>query len=159
MKCNERLPGFREVLLVVGLAALAPAAEAQTATEAALSESLQQIDEYCVTCHNFDDFAGGLDLTGILDEPLPQEAETWEKVIRKLRAGMMPPPGQPRPAWNDYVALTSWLEDEIDKAAEPYPGTVMMHRLNRSEYANVIRDLLGLEIDPTTLLQIGRAHV
>jgi hypothetical protein len=97
------------------------------------------LDEYCVSCHNFDDFAGSLDLSALLDEQMPGHAETWEKVIRKLRAGMMPPPGQPRPAWNTYNELTASLENTIDSNASLNPGAVPMHRLNRLEYANAIR--------------------
>ena len=83
-------------------------------------------------------------------------AETLDKVVRKLRLGAMPPIGNPRPAPAAYGALTSWLESEIDRAAaaHPNPGrTESLHRLNRTEYANVIRDLLHLEgLDPSTLL-------
>lgn len=112
----------------------------------------QLMEEYCVECHNFEDYAGSLDLSFILDDQIPAHAETWEKVIRKLRAGMMPPPGEPRPEWDDYMALTEWLEKEVDSAASPRPGTKQIHRLNRNEYANVIDDLLGLEIDPSVYL-------
>ena len=78
----------------------------------------------------------------------------WEKVIRKLRAGVMPPPDVPRPPLAEYEGLRDWLEAEIDRAAapRPNPGSVVLHRLNRTEYANAIRDLLDLEIDVTTLL-------
>jgi hypothetical protein len=80
------------------------------------------------------------------------DAEKFEKIVRKLRAGMMPPSGATRPSGSDLEALTVWLENELDRNAvvqSPAPG---LHRLNRTEYANVIRDLLGLEIDPTKLL-------
>jgi len=112
----------------------------------------QLLDEYCVSCHNLDDYAGSLDLSALLDEALPGHAETWELVIRKLRAGMMPPPGQPRPDWTNYTGLTEQLESQIDRNAPLNPGAVTMHRLNRTEYANAIRDLLALDIDTTTLL-------
>lgn len=111
-----------------------------------------QVDEYCVGCHNSDDYSGSLDLSPMLGEDVPGHAETWEKVIRKLRAGMMPPPGQPRPAEAEYAALTSSLEHTIDANSTIKPGSVMLHRLNRTEYANVIRDLLALEIDASALL-------
>ena len=114
--------------------------------------SLDMLDEYCVTCHNLDDYAGSLDLSLLLSEGIPQHAETWEKVIRKLRAGMMPPPSEPRPQSPQYLALTQWLETEIDNAAPLQPGTKTLHRLNRNEYANAIRDLLGLDIDPALFL-------
>ena len=91
----------------------------------------------------------GLDLAAV-----GQHAELWEKVVRKLRAGVMPPPDVPRPPRAEYDALRDWLEAEIDRhaLARVYPGTVVLHRLNRTEYANAIRDLLDLEIDVATLL-------
>jgi len=111
-----------------------------------------QLDEFCAGCHNSDDFSGSLDITVFLNDGLSSHAEAWEKVVRKLRAGMMPPPGQPRPDWNAYSALTESLEQKIDSNASVNPGTIMLHRLNRIEYTNAIRDLLDLEIDATTLL-------
>ncbi len=112
------------------------------------------LDRYCVTCHNdktkTDNFSlQKEDINAVGDHP-----EVWERVIRKLRAGMMPPPGMPRPPLAEYEGLRDWLESEIDRkaAAHPDPGSVVLHRLNRTEYANVIRDLLDLEIDVTTLL-------
>ena len=91
----------------------------------------------------------GLDLATVGDH-----AELWEKVIRKLRAGVMPPPDLPRPSLAEYEGLRDWLEAEIDRRAATRinPGSVVLHRLNRTEYANAIRDLLDLEIDVTTLL-------
>jgi hypothetical protein len=136
-------------LSVAFLLAVTAAVEAQPVLT---SEQKSQIDEYCLGCHNFDDFAGSLDLSAVLDDELNTHSETWEKVIRKLRAGMMPPPGQPRPAWNEYAALTEQLETNIDNTAAQNPGALMLHRLNRSEYANAIRDMLALEIDTTTML-------
>jgi hypothetical protein len=81
-------------------------------------------------------------------------AETWEKVIRKLRGGMMPPVGRPRPATDDLYKMISWLETSLDRAgaAKPNPGRATIHRLNRTEYGNAIRDLLSLEIDVADLL-------
>ena len=81
-----------------------------------------------------------------------KNAEKWEKVVRKLRAGMMPPAGNPRPDAKTYEAMIVWLETELDRHSVtefPPPG---MHRLNRTEYANAIRDLLALEIDPSKFL-------
>ncbi len=81
-------------------------------------------------------------------------AETWEKVIRKVRVGMMPPQGNPRPDENTRRALVSYLESGLDKAAaaKPDPGRPLVHRLNRAEYANAIRDLLTLDVDASSLL-------
>ena len=118
------------------------------------SEAAQKatVKEYCGDCHNLDDYSGGLDLEGILGQPIPDHAPEWERAIRRLRAGVMPPPGQPRPSPEAYMALTEFLENQIDQVATSNPGTVMLHRLNRTEYQNAIRDLIGLEIDSTTLL-------
>jgi hypothetical protein len=112
------------------------------------------LDQYCVTCHNdktkTDNFSlEREDINTVGDHP-----EVWERVIRKLRAGMMPPPGMPRPPLAKYEELRDWLEAQIDQnaAAHPNPGSVVLHRLNRTEYANAIRDLLDLRIDVSTLL-------
>ena len=80
--------------------------------------------------------------------------EIWERVIRKMRAGMMPPAGMPRPALGAYNGVRDWLEAEIDRnaATHPDPGSIIPHRLNRTEYKNAIRDLLDLEIDVAALL-------
>src|SRR5262249_1611284 len=82
-------------------------------------------------------------------------AEVWEKVIAKLRAGSMPPPGVPRPTAAGYDAMAGWLETEIDRAwaAHPNPGRInAVHRLNRTEYNNAIRDLFALDVDVKSLL-------
>jgi hypothetical protein len=107
------------------------ALHAQSATPDSLY--LDNLNEYCVTCHNLDDYAGSLDLSLLLSEEIPLHAETWETVIRKLRAGMMPPPSEPRPEWLQYLSLTQWLENQIDQSAPVQPGTKTLHRLNRSK--------------------------
>jgi len=112
------------------------------------------LDKYCVTCHNDRVKTANLSLQNADLAAIPSHAELWEKVIRKLRAGVMPPPNLPRPTLADYEGLRDWLEAEIDRTAatRPNPGSVVLHRLNRTEYANAIRDLLDLRIDATTLL-------
>ncbi len=87
-------------------------------------------------------------------EDVSKDAEVWEKVVRKLQTGAMPPAGAPRPDQADYLSLTSHLESELDSAwtANPNPGRAVAHRLNRAEYANVIRDLLSIEVDDESLL-------
>ena len=83
-----------------------------------------------------------------------EHAESWEKVVRKLRGGMMPPQGMPRPEQAKIDGLITWLQTSLDQAAaaHPEPGRSALHRLNRTEYANAIRDLLGLKVDVTALL-------
>jgi hypothetical protein len=127
-------------------------AAAAPATSAAAERAL--LDQYCVTCHNQRLKTAGLMLDKFDLAHVGEDAQTWEKVVRKLRAGLMPPPGVRRPALAQYEGLRDWLETEIDRKAAGHttPGSIVLHRLNRTEYANVIRDLLDLEIDPTTLL-------
>ncbi|HTG75478.1 MAG TPA: DUF1592 domain-containing protein [Terriglobia bacterium] len=112
------------------------------------------VDQYCVTCHNDRSKTANLSLQNLEMAAVADHTEIWEKVIRKLRAGMMPPPGVRRPPLQQYEGLRDWLESEIDRKAfgKPNPGSVVLHRLNRTEYANSIRDLLDLEIDPATYL-------
>ena len=112
------------------------------------------LQQYCAGCHNEKTKSGGLVLDKLdVDHP-GQNPETWEKVIRKLQAGMMPPVGASRPERTKLEAFTTKLATAIDQAAaaHPNPGATALHRLNRAEYANAVRDLLGLEVDATTLL-------
>jgi hypothetical protein len=110
------------------------------------------LDKYCVTCHNQRLKTGGLTLDNIDLSKVPAQAEVWEKVIGKLRSGTMPPAGLPRPDAASYKNLASWLETQIDQASDPYAGRPILHRLNRAEYANAVRDLLALDIDAGSLL-------
>jgi mono/diheme cytochrome c family protein len=112
------------------------------------------LNQYCIGCHNEKAKTGNLSLEK-LDLSRPGEhADVWEKVVRKVRAGMMPPSGMPRPSRAALDAFAAQLETDLDTAAsaKPNPGSKGLHRLNRSEYANAIRDLLALEVDATTLL-------
>jgi hypothetical protein len=112
------------------------------------------LDRYCVTCHNDRVRTANLSLQGLDLTKAAERAELWEKVIRKLRAGVMPPPDLPRPALAEYEELRDFLEGEVDRAAagKTSPGSIVLHRLNRTEYANAIRDLLDLRIDAAALL-------
>ena len=112
------------------------------------------LDTYCVTCHNTPRHTAGLMLDRMDVEHVGAGAEVWEKVVKKLRAGAMPPPNMPRPDKATYAAVASYLETELDRAfaAKPNPGRPTAHRLNRAEYVNVIRDLLAVEIDGRSLL-------
>jgi hypothetical protein len=111
------------------------------------------VKQYCFECHNRDDLAGGRAFDKLSPDRIAADAETWELAIRKLRSGLMPPAGGPRPDAEQTAELASWLADEIDSAVdEPAPGRVALRRLNRREYANAIHDLLALEVDPAILL-------
>jgi uncharacterized protein DUF1592/uncharacterized protein DUF1588/uncharacterized protein DUF1587/uncharacterized protein DUF1585/uncharacterized protein DUF1595 len=124
--------------------------QAQTASE----KHRATLDQYCVTCHNDRLKTSNLSLEKIDLATVGDHPEIWERVVRKLRAGVMPPPDIRRPPLADYEALRDFLESELDRKAATRinPGSVVLHRLNRTEYANVIRDLLDLDIDVTTLL-------
>jgi len=121
----------------------------------AQAEPAAILRQYCYGCHNQKLRSGNLALDGLDVAHVGQNAAVWEKVVRKLRAGVMPPLGLPRPEKTAYDGLASWLEAELDRyaAAHPNPGrTEALHRLNRAEYQNAVRDLLGLEIDADKLL-------
>src|SRR6185436_1493877 len=112
------------------------------------------VNRYCVTCHNQRLKTAKLELDK-LDLTHPEKAPlAWERAVRKLRGGMMPPPGAARPAAADVQALASYLETTLDNAglANPNPGSVRIHRLNRAEYSNAMRDLFGLDVDVSALL-------
>jgi mono/diheme cytochrome c family protein len=112
------------------------------------------LNTYCVTCHSDKGRTGGLTLEHADLVDIPNGPQTWEKVIRKVRAGMMPPPGMPRPDKATLDGFSAFLENSLDQAAalKPRPGRATIHRLNRSEYANAIRDLLALDVDAASLL-------
>jgi mono/diheme cytochrome c family protein len=120
----------------------------------AASDLQNTVSTYCVTCHNDKLKTGGL----ALDRPeladVAAHADVWEKVIRKVRTGMMPPAGVPRPNAAERDALLSSLIATLDEAAKvnPNPGRPLVHRLNRAEYANAVRDLLAVDVDVSTML-------
>ena len=112
------------------------------------------LNRYCVTCHNEKLRTAELTLDKLDVENPASQSAVWEKVVRKLRTGQMPPAGLPRPDQAGYDSLASYLEKKLDAAAaaNPNPGRPAVHRLNRAEYANAIRDLLSVEIDGPSLL-------
>jgi hypothetical protein len=115
------------------------------------------VDRYCTGCHNQEDWAGSLTLDDLDPAQAAHDAEVWEKVLRKLQAGMMPPAGEPRPSPQEVSGFVSTLVSELDSGAAPHIATPALHRLNRTEYRNAIRDLLALDIDATTLLPLDNA--
>ena len=126
------------------------AGQAPAVAQVSGSTSEAVLSRYCISCHNQKAKTGGLALDA-LDVTNPgAHAETWEKVVEKLRAGSMPPPGRPRPDAATYLAAATELEGALDRAwaAHPDPGRIgAVHRLNRTEYANAIRDLFGLDAE------------
>jgi mono/diheme cytochrome c family protein len=112
------------------------------------------VDKYCVTCHNERLHTAGLLLDKVSADDVTASGDIWEKVVRKVRTGEMPPAGMPRPDKATFDTFASELETALDHAAatKPNPGRVALHRLNRTEYVNAIRDLLALEIDGRSFL-------
>ena len=157
---------MKKILLLTGtLLALAIAGAAQTTSaqrqgpastakpvEAPLDRTLTT--QYCVPCHNQRAKIGGLSIESLDFDHPEKDAETWEKVIRKVKTGMMPPSGARRPERATLDAFATQVEKNLDAAAalHPNPGSAALHRLNRTEYGNVIRDLLALDIDVEMLL-------
>ncbi|HEY1240759.1 MAG TPA: DUF1592 domain-containing protein [Bryobacteraceae bacterium] len=126
-----------------------------TASAAGASPATDLVSQYCVSCHNQKVKTAGLLLDRADSEHPENAAETWEKVIGKLRSRSMPPPGMRRPDNATYDTVATWLESQLDRAASARvnPGrSASLHRLNRAEYANAVRDLLAVEVDPQATL-------
>jgi Protein of unknown function (DUF1592)/Protein of unknown function (DUF1588)/Protein of unknown function (DUF1587)/Protein of unknown function (DUF1585)/Protein of unknown function (DUF1595)/Planctomycete cytochrome C len=157
----NRRPSIR--ILAVAAILAATLANVETQSQSATAPGSRQpappgsdavLKRYCTTCHNAVMRRGGL-LLDQLDVAQPgRNPETWEKVVRKVRTGMMPPSGAPRPDRTTLDRFASLVEDALDRAAasSPNPGAPGLHRLNRTEYANAVRDLLDLPVDAATLL-------
>src|SRR3954470_11934923 len=137
-----------------------PDARALAAERRAADPSTREfLDTYCISCHNRTLRTAGLELDRLDVARVAEHSDVWEKVVTKLRTAEMPPPGRPHPDAAAYRAVADALEHQLDAAAaaNPHPGRVPVHRLNRTEYANAIRDLLGLEIDARALLSADEA--
>jgi mono/diheme cytochrome c family protein len=165
MKCALALIGVWITLHVAvpHVVASASAAQAPASTPTTTPTNQALLKRYCVSCHNEKQRAAGLSPMALdtLDvNRVGADAPIWEKVVTKLRTASMPPPGVPRPDAATYDALSTWIETELDRAAaaHPNPGQYpRLHRLNRAEYQNAVRDLLALdhlpkELDISTLL-------
>jgi mono/diheme cytochrome c family protein len=150
---------YGRLALVVGIAGALGALASPALGAPAPAAQRAAVNQYCVTCHNSRLKTGGFSLEGIDVDHVAGDAATWEKVVTKLRLRTMPPLGSRRPDEATYESLRSWLEGELDSAAlaHPNPGRPVLHRLNRAEYANAIRDLLGLNVDVASLLPPGDA--
>ncbi len=127
-----------------------PLAALQQAADVAEPRAI--IDRYCVTCHNTKAKTANLMLDQLDLAHLGEHAEIGEKVVRKLRAGMMPPAGYVRPDPATRQALVTWMENELDRGTASHLPAPGLHRLNRTEYTNAIRDVIGLEVDATKFL-------
>src|SRR5216684_4215397 len=135
----------------------APQSAAQPASPAAAQQVV--VTKYCYTCHNDKLKSGGLALTALDISAPAKNIESWEKVIRKLGTGAMPPAKMPRPDKATADSLVRYLETELDRAAlaTPNPGRPGLQRLNRTEYQNAIRDLLARDIDVASILPADTA--
>ena len=146
-----RAPTLTSIAVVLGLAVVGNA----NAVDGAVAEYRDTLDRYCVTCHNEKLHMADLTLDLADVDDVSAAPHIWEKVISKLSLKAMPPVGMPRPDADFYSQFSSYLQTNLDAAAviAPNPGrTVTAHRLNRHEYANVVKDLLGVEVDVVALL-------
>jgi hypothetical protein len=127
----------------------------QASSKPPISPQRALLDRYCVGCHNQNLKSGGLTLDTLNEGNIGENPAAWEKVVTKLRAGLMPPARLPRPDEKTYDAFRIWIQDGLDRAAaaHPDPGrTEIFHRLNRTEYQNAVRDLLALNVKTADLL-------
>jgi mono/diheme cytochrome c family protein len=150
--CSVALAGAAALVLLWSPQAHSQASKAKAALPA--DPHRQLVSTYCLGCHSARAKSGGLVLEGRNLDNVAADAEIWEKVIRKLHGGQMPPQNMPRPDAKAVAAFTEYLETSLDRAVATGadPGRSGLHRLNRSEYANAIRDLLAVEIDPAEYL-------
>ena len=148
------------LILILILAVFAPAAGAHRQTSSSPAAAFESpralVDQYCVGCHNDTLKTAGVSLRVVDFTKAGDHAEVLERVLRKVRSGEMPPAGKPRPDAATASAFTAWLESTLDQSAtaHPNPGRPAIHRLNRAEYSNAIRDLLALDIKPGSWLPI-----
>ena len=149
------------ILAVAGAAnqAVAQAPATAPATAAATHGTapdapFQLLDDYCAKCHNATDWAGGLAFDTLSHEALGEDAKVWEETVRKMRGRLMPPPGEKQPGQAVMDQFVGWMEGRLDAqaATRTDPGAVGLHRINRTEYARVVQELLGLKVNPETLL-------
>jgi hypothetical protein len=152
---NRFLSGaVRRLAMTLAASGAIYAVNAQSAP--AIPESSQQalVDKYCLGCHSAKLKTGGIGLEGLSVSQVAEHGDAWEKVLRKVRSREMPPRGLPRPTESEYAAFSQSLEDSLDRAAaaHPNPGRPAIHRLNRTEYSNAIRDLLALDTQPGAAL-------
>ncbi len=153
---RTRILSFGVAALILGIG---PAIHAQqpaqnSAAAPAVVDHHAVVQRYCIGCHNQRTKSGGLALDVMDYTNLPAGAAVWEKSLKKIRVGMMPPPGASQPDAATRAELASWITTTLDRAGmeKPNPGRPVLHRLNRAEYANAVRDLLALDVDPSALL-------
>jgi len=148
-----KTPALQAILVILGLGFVVSRATGAEHVHGADGQ-FAFLDRYCSDCHNEIEFRGKVAFDSMTPEGIPADAKVWEAAVRKLRGRLMPPPGKPQPAQAEINAFVSWMEGRLDEAAKaaPNPGRVALHRLNRKEYGNAVRDLFGVNLDVTALL-------
>jgi len=157
MKKGKHFRGISALILtaaalVVGLAAAPRVAPVPGPAPEPAADASSVLNQYCATCHNDKLKTAGFSIEGLSPSKVHENPAAWEKIVRKLRTGTMPPPSSPRPALDVYDATASWLEGELDRTAQSNPGRPALRRLNRAEYGNAIRDLFDLQVDVESLI-------
>ncbi len=144
---------FWAIGLCVPVLAQAQAQRQPNAESGIANNHVELLNQYCTGCHNQDDFSGGISFDLLDMNNVLSDAETWEQVLLKLRAGMMPPPGEERPAQEQVASFVDDVGHTLDAAwaSAPNNGAPLLHRMNRREYQNAIRDLLALPINAANL--------
>jgi len=151
--CTARMACLA-IVLAQSAAAQTPATAAVPAGNAVAYQDLVQ--QYCAVCHDDQQRTGGVTLKGLKLDTVSGKQQVLERVLRKVKAGQMPPPGMPRPEPAVMAGFSKWLESSLDAeaAAHPNPGRPAIHRLNRAEYSNAIRDIFALDTNPGSLLPV-----
>jgi len=159
LSSHTLLSGLAVAGMAVALPAFAQTPSAHPIASNSSSSKRAVVDKYCVGCHNAKVKVGGLALDTLDMAHVGDKSEIWEKVVRKLRAGVMPPPGLPRPDKATTELLISSLENDLDRAAAGKPNLVApgVHRVNRTEYTNAVHDLLGINVDAAAYLPVDDA--
>jgi len=157
--CRSREGEGPSLLALAALAACTGAAFGQSPSRALAAGTPAPkalVDRYCIACHSQKAKIAGVALEGLDWANIGANASVLERVLRKVRSSEMPPAGMPHPEQSTADTFTKWLEDSLDRAAaaNPNPGRPAIHRLNRAEYSNAIRDLLALDVKPGTLLPV-----
>ena len=156
-RCEGKSPGVcRSVWIAASLAGISSLASAQTSAPTPAANARAFTEVYCVTCHDDAGKEAGISFEGIDWNNPGKNAEILEKAVRKIGTGEMPPAGMPHPPAAAAKAFSGWLVHSLDKyaAAHPNPGRPAIHRLNRAEYSNTVRDLLALDTRPGALLPV-----
>jgi mono/diheme cytochrome c family protein len=154
--CTAALVASLSVVFAASQSATPATAPAPRTPETPQTQSpqLATVKQYCAGCHNDRAKTGGVSFEGVTPDSVPQHAELFEKAVRKLRGRVMPPPGAKQPQGAAVDSLVAWLEESLDQAPNDahVRDQVVLHRLNRKEYSNALRDLLAVEVDANDLL-------